>query len=204
MRAPTKEDLQMSGTTRAQFLTRGARGGIALVAGGVVLGVAEGTAFGAITSDADIAKLAATAELLAIDFYTNAINSKQLKGDELSYLAGAKANEVAHYNALKGVLKSATPANLKFKYPAGSFASRTSIGKLGEALETAFVGAYMGAVTALMSNELKGVAAEIGACESRHLSVLTNIAANSIVPAPDFPVVLTAAKATAAVKPFLM
>jgi hypothetical protein len=56
----------------------------------------------------------------------------------------------------------------------------------------------------LTSNELKGVAAEIGACESRHLSVLTNIAENSIIPAPDFPVVLTAAKATAAVKPFLM
>jgi hypothetical protein len=39
--------------------------------------------------------------------------------------------------------------------------------------------------------------------ESRHLSVLTNIAANAIVPAPDLPTVLTAAKATAAVSPFL-
>jgi hypothetical protein len=74
---------------------------------------------------------------------------------------------------------------------------------LGEALETAFVGAYMGAVTSLQSNELKGVAAEIGACESRHLSVLTNIAASVIVPAPDLPKVLTAAQATAAVSPFL-
>jgi hypothetical protein len=193
----------MEPTTRAQFLSRGAKGGLALVAGGLVLGVAEGTAFGAVTSDADIAKLAATAELLAIDFYTQAINSKYLKGDELSYLAGARANEQAHYAALKGVLKSATPTDLKFKYPSGSFASRKSIGTLGEALETAFVGAYMGAVTALKSNELKGVAAEIGACESRHLSVLTNIAANSIVPAPNFPKVLTAAQATAAVKPFL-
>jgi hypothetical protein len=61
----------------------------------------------------------------------------------------------------------------------------------------------MGAVTALSSNELKGVAAAIGACESRHLSVLSNIAANQIVPAPDLPKVLTAAQATAAVKPFL-
>ena len=194
----------MSGTTRAQFLTRGAKGGLALVAGGAVLGIAEGTAFGAVTTDADIAKLAATAELLAIDFYTQAINSKQLKGDELSYLAGAKQNEVDHYNALKGVLKSATPAGLKFMYPTGSFATRKSIGMLGEALETAFVGAYMGAVTAFSSNELKGVAAEIGACESRHLSVLTNIGANAIVPAPSLPKVLTAAQATAAVKPFLM
>ncbi|HUY72440.1 MAG TPA: ferritin-like domain-containing protein [Gaiellaceae bacterium] len=194
----------MSGTTRAQFLARGAKGGLALVAGGLVLGVAEGTALGAVTSDADIAKLAATAELLAIDFYTHAIASNQLKGDELAYLAGAKGNEVAHYDALKGVLKSATPAGLKFTYPKGSFASRKSIGMLGEALETAFVGAYMGAVTAFTSNALKGVAAEIGACESRHLSVLTNIGSNTIVVAPNLPKVLTAAQATAAVHPFLM
>jgi len=193
----------MSGTTRAQFLTRGFRGGLVLVAGGAVLGLAEGTALGAATSDADIAKLAATAELLAIDFYTRAISSGKLKGDELSYLAGAKENEVAHYAALKGVLKSATPSGLKFKYPAGSFASRTSIGKLGEALETAFVGAYMGAVGSLQSDALKSVAAEIGACESRHLSVLTNIANNAIVPAPNFPTVFSAAKATAAVSPFI-
>lgn len=193
----------MSGTTRAQFLSRGAKGGVALLAGGSVLAFAEGTAFGAATTDADIAKLAATAELLAIDFYTKAIASKKLKGDELGYLASAMTNERAHYAALKGVLKSATPAGLKFKYPAGAFGSRKSIGSLGQALETAFVGAYMGAVTAFKSNELKGVAAEIGACESRHLSVLSNIAANQIVPAPNLPKVLTAAQATAAVKPFL-
>jgi hypothetical protein len=193
----------MDGSTRAQFLARGTRGGLALVAGGAVLGLAGGTAFGAGTSDADIAKLAATAELLAIDFYGKAIASGKLKGDELSYLVGAQDNEKAHYAALKGVLKSATPAGLDFKYPAGSFDSRKSIGTLGQALETAFVGAYMGAVTALRSNELKGVAAEIGGCESRHLSVLTNIAADAIVPAPDLPKVFTAAQATAAVKPFV-
>ena len=194
----------MEGTTRAQFLARGAKGGLALVAGGSLLGLAQGTAFGASSADADIATLAATAELLAIDFYSRAIASKRLKGDELSYLAGARANEQAHYAALKGVLRSATPKGLQFTYPKGAFDSRTAIGTLGEALETAFVGAYMGAVSALESNDLKAVAAEIGACESRHLSVLTNIAAGAIVPAPDLPKVLTAAQATAALKPFLM
>jgi hypothetical protein len=47
------------------------------------------------------------------------------------------------------------------------------------------------------------VAAQIGANESRHLSVLSNIAAGAIVPAPALPEVLTAQQATAAVKPFL-
>jgi hypothetical protein len=196
----------MTDTTRAQFLTRAGKGGLALVAGGSILGFAEGTAFASssrVTSDADIAKVAATAELLAIDFYTRAIASNQLKGDELAYLAGAKANEVAHYDALKGVLKSATPSGLKFKYPAGSFASAKSIGNLGHALETAFVGAYMSAVVAFSSNELKGVAAEIGACESRHLSVLTNIGAGVIVPAPNLPETVTLAAATKAVTGFV-
>jgi Ferritin-like domain len=190
-------------TTRAAFLSRGARGGLALVAGGSLLAVAEGTALGATRADADIAKLAATAELLAIDFYTRAISSKRISGAELAYLASARENERAHYKALAGVLKSAAPKGLRFKYPRGAFASRQSIGKLGQALETAFVGAYLGAVTALKSNELKGVAANIGMNESRHLSVLSNIAAGTIVAAPAFPKALTAAQATAAVKSFL-
>jgi Ferritin-like domain len=190
--------------TRAQFLRRAGESGIALVAGGSVLALAQGSAFAATApGDVAIAKLAATAELLAIDFYTRAIAAKQLKGDELSYLGAALGNEQAHYAALKGVLEAATPKGLQFKYPAGSFASRAKIGALGRALETAFVGAYMGAVTALKSNDLKGVAAEIGACESRHLSVLTNIAGNTIVPAPNLPAVFTAAQATKAVTPFI-
>lgn len=196
----------MTQATRAQFLSRGAQGGIALVAGSSLLAVTSGEALGATrrgVDDVAIAKLAATAELLAIDFYMRALNSQKItKADEVGYLGAALANEKAHYAALKGVLKSATPAGVKFKYPAGAFASRKSIGELGMALETAFVGAYMGAVTALKSNALKGVAAEIGACESRHLSVLSNIGANAIVPAPDLPKVLTAAQATAALKPF--
>jgi hypothetical protein len=196
-------DTITSSTTRGQFLTRGARGGLALVAGGAVLGLAQGPALGATNADADIAKLAATAELLAIDFYKRAIASKKFKGDELDYMAAALGNERAHYAALKGVLKGQTPSGLRFKFPQSAFSSPKAIGKLGMALETAFVGAYMGAVTALKSNELKGVAAEIGANESRHLSVLTNIGAGRLVPAPALPKVLTAKQATAAVTPFL-
>jgi hypothetical protein len=190
-------------TTRATFLSRGMKGGLALVAGGSVLALAEGTALGAANDDPGIARLAATAELLAIDFYTRAIGSKKLSDAELAYLHAARQNERDHYKALAGVLKSAAPKGLRFTYPVGAFGSARSVGKLGQALETAFVGAYLGAVTGLKSNELKGVAAQIGMNESRHLSVLSNIAAGTIVAAPSFPKALTAAQATAAVKPFL-
>jgi hypothetical protein len=193
----------VNGISRAQFFSRGAKGGLALVAGGGLLGLAEGSALAAPAADTDIAKLAATAELLAIDFYRRAIASRRFSGDELGYMQAALGNEQAHYKALAGVLGSQAPKGFKFKYPNGSFASAKSIGRLGQALETAFVGAYMGAVTALKSNELKGVAAQIGANESRHLSVLTNIAAGAIVPAPALPKVLTARQATAAVTPFI-
>jgi hypothetical protein len=193
----------MTETTRAAFLSRGAKGGLALVAGGSILAVTSGPALGAATADADIAKLAATAELLAIDFYTRSIKSGKLDGAEAAYLAAALQNEKDHYKALAGVLGKAAPKNLKFRFPGGTFASAKSIGKTGQALETAFVGAYLGAVTALKSNDLKGVAAQIGNNESRHLAILSNIAAGTIVSGPSFPKALTAAAATKAVTPFL-
>ena len=190
-------------TTRAAFLSRGAKGGLALVAGGSVLAMTTGPAFGSASGDADIAKLAATAELLAIDFYTRSIASKKLDGAEAAYLAAALQNEKDHYKALADVLGKAAPKGLAFKFPAGTFGSARSIGKTGQALETAFVGAYLGAVTALKSNELKGVAAQIGNNESRHLAILSNIAAGTIVSGPSFPKALTAAAAPKAVTPFL-
>jgi hypothetical protein len=58
-------------------------------------------------------------------------------------------------------------------------------------------------VKALRSNDLKEVAAQIGNNESRHLAILSNIAAGTIVSGPSFPKALTAAQATKAVTPFL-
>lgn len=191
-------------TSRATFLGRGARGGIALVAGGSLLAATTGSAFGASTAgDTDIAKLAATAELLAIDFYTQALKSGKFSGAEQAYMAAALQNEKDHYKALAGVIGKDAPKGLSFTYPAGTFASAKKIGMLGQALETAFVGAYLGAVTALKSNDLKGVAAQIGNNESRHLAILSNIAAGTIVSGPSFPKALNAAAATKAVTPFI-
>ena len=71
-----------SGTTRAQFLRRGATGGLALVAGGGLLASAAGPALaaGSDPSDVDIARLAATAELLAV----GAARGPVVPGPELS------------------------------------------------------------------------------------------------------------------------
>jgi len=203
-RGPTRRQTHMSDTTRAQFLRRAGGSGLALVAGGSVLGLAQGSALAATASgDVAIAKLAATAELLAIDFYTKAIASKQLKGDELSYLGGALGNEHAHYAALKGVLGSATPKGLSFSTRPGRSARARASARSARRSRRRSSARTWEPFPRSGAMPLKGVAAEIGACESRHLSVLTNIAANAIVPAPDLPEVLTAAQATKALTPFI-
>jgi hypothetical protein len=154
--------------------------------------------------DVAIASLAATAELLAIDFYGMGIDSGFFTGDQLAYMRAAQKNEQDHYDALAEVLGADAPKDLTFTYPEGTFASAESIATTGTALETAFVGAYMGAISALSDNGLKKVAAQIGANEAQHLTVLKSLeAGGSLVPNPSLPEVLTAAEATAAVTPFL-
>ncbi len=191
-------------TSRAEFLTLGAKGGLALVVGGSVLGVAVGPALGQATGDVEIATLAATAELLALDVYSRAIKTGFFKADVLAYMEAARQNEQDHYDTLAGVLGADAPKNVKFTYPAGTFASAKSIAATGVALETAFVGAYLGAVEALESVDLKAVAGQVAANEAQHLTTFKRLdAGNTLVPNPSFPESLTAAQATAAVTPFL-
>jgi rubrerythrin len=191
-------------TSRGEFLSLGMRGGIALVAGGAVLGAAAGPALGQASGDVAIAKLAATAELLAVDVYGRAIDTGFFTGDVLAYMEAARQNERDHYDALAKVLGAQAPKGVKFAYPAGTFKDSSSIAQSGVALETEYVGAYLGAVEALKDNDLKGVAALVGANEAQHLTTFKRLAAgNALVPNPSFPASLTAKQATAAVTPFL-
>ena len=191
-------------TTRADFLSRGAKGGLALVAGGSVLAMTNGPAFGSVAADTDIAKLAATAELLAIDFYTRSIRSRKLKGAEAAYLAAALQNEK---DALQGARRRPRPRrseepavqvpgrDLRFRQehrpdrPGARDRVRRRVPRRRQGAED--------------RNDLKAVAAQIGNNESRHLAILSNIAAGSIVSGPSFPKALTAAQATRALTPFL-
>jgi hypothetical protein len=194
----------MTDLSRAQFVRGGVKGGLALVAGTAVLAAATGTASAAgEPSDVDISKLAATAELLAIDFYAQAIKSGVFGGRRERYLKGARDNEIDHYNALAGVIGADAPRGLKFKYPASTFASRDNAANTGIALETAFIGAYLGAIRALDSDDLKVVAGQICANEWGHLIVFTDIVTGLPVggsfPGPE----LSAAAAGAALGPFV-
>ena len=189
-------------TSRARFLSRGAKGGLVLAVGGGVLAAAacgddEGCAAATTSAatgaepvdDVAIAKLAATAELLAVDFYGMGIASGMFKKDVLAYMSASQKNEQDHYDALATVLGMEAPEGLTFTYPDATFDSAMSIATTGAALE---------------ENGLKKVAAQIGANEAQHLTTLKSLAAGgTLVPNPSLPKVLTAAEATAAVQPFL-
>jgi hypothetical protein len=108
----------MTDISRAQFLRGGAKGGLALVAGGTVLAAATGTASAATAAgDVEIAKVAATAELLAVDFYTRSIDSGVFGGRRERYLEGARSQERDHYDALARIIGPDAPRALTFKYP---------------------------------------------------------------------------------------
>jgi hypothetical protein len=169
--------------SRAQLLSRGAKGGAAFVLAGSIAGPLVGSAAAAAAPpDADLAyvRLLIGGELLAADFYTQAVAAKLFEGDALKYLKRVLFNEVEHYQALSGILSStgqtpATPDDFDFSYPKGSFASKASIAKLGMTLETVFLGAYLGAVDGLQTRSLEQPVARIAASEAQHLSLLTRM-----------------------------
>jgi hypothetical protein len=191
---------------RAGFLSLGARGGAAVAMGAAGAGLLvdrAGAATGAATAsgvltdlDYGIARLAVGAELLAAEFYTQAIAAKKFAGPALGYLNRALFNEREHLKAVSEILTgggqtASTADDFEITFPKGSFDSRGSIAKLGLALETAFVGAYLGAVDTFAPADLKTTAARIAASEAQHLSLFAGLAGNhpvgvSFPPALDY------------------
>jgi hypothetical protein len=167
-----------SALTRSALLSRGARRGAALVLAGSAFDALAGSAAADPLPDGDLAfaRLLVGAELLAIDFYTQAIAAEQFRRVTQKYMAIALENEQAHYQSVSQILSGAgqTPAvatDFNFSYPSGSFGSRGSIASLGRQLETVFLGAYLGAISGLQTIALAAPLARIAASESQHLSL---------------------------------
>lgn len=188
--------------SRAQVLVRSAKAGVALVATGSIAGAVAGSAAADTIPDADLAyaRLLVGAELLAADFYGQAIAAKHYDGATLKALKRALFNEQEHYQVVGQILSGAgqPPAvaeDFDFAYPKGAFASPESIAKLGVKLETAFLGAYLGAVDGLQTAALKQPAARIAASEAEHLSVFARLAGAGPV-GISFPAALTISEAS--------
>jgi hypothetical protein len=154
-----------------------ARGGAALLAGSS-LGAFAGAAQAGTPPDGDLAyaRVFVASELLALDFYRQAIGSRQFRGEELRNLWLARADEREHYRSAAKILIDAgqlpaTAGDIDFIYPRGSFASRRAIAQLGTRLEALFLAAYLGAVGGYQTEALKELAARAAASEAQHLSV---------------------------------
>jgi len=162
---------------RADLFRRGARGGAALaVAGGVLGPLAESAAADPISGlDMAYVRLLVGAELLASDFYSQAIAASQAKGAAAKYLKRAHLNEQEHYHSISGILSGAgqapaVPGDFDFGYPAGTFDSAAAIFKQAARIETMVLGAYLGAIGGMQTNQFKTGLAQIAACEAQHAS----------------------------------
>ena len=165
--------------SRSELLARGGKG-VAVVVGGTTLaGLVPNSASADTFPDGDLAytRLLVTVELLALDFYRRAIASKRFDQGRLQELRRARADEHQHYESAAAILVSAgqvpaTAQDVDFSYPAGSFAARGSIARLGVRLESIALRGYLGAVEGYETNSLKQRAARAAASEAQHLSVI--------------------------------
>ncbi len=188
--APTSSSDALS---RTEFLAGGGKGVAILLAGSALGAFVPETAAAATSAlpDGDLAyaRLFVTVELLALDFYREAIGARRFGAGALEELRRGRADEHQHYEYAASILVSqgqvaATAADIDFSYPPGSFASRGSVAKLGIQLESVALGGYLGAVEGLQTNALKQRAARAAASEAQHLSLFaTELGGRRIGPA---------------------
>jgi rubrerythrin len=166
--------------SRGQLLARSALGGAGLLAGASSVGrlVEVASADPLPTTDLAYARLLVGAELLAADFYSQAVAAANSGPSVTWYLKRALANEKDHYASVAQILSGAglTPAvadDIDFSYPAGTFASQGSVLKFARQLEETILGAYLGALSGIQTSSLKGALGRIAACEAQHAAYFT-------------------------------
>lgn len=135
------------------------------------------------TPDLGLARLGASAEILAIAYYERAIASKRFEDRETRQLRLALANEREHYRALAAAFtgtdqRPPTRDDFGIDLPAEAFRSRASIVALGARIEKAVVGVHLGTVGEYVDADRRLTAARIAASDARHLSLLSTWAAN--------------------------
>ena len=160
-------------------MRRGAAGsGVLLLSGSAVSALAD-SAGAATISDNDLSNLRMLigAELLEVDFQTQALASEKLDRASTALLKEMLADENAHYRGLVNLMTSAgqvpaTSDDITFTYPRGTFDSQSAIMKLADTLEDLTLGAYLGAVQNVQSQQLRLPIGQIGANEAQHVSAL--------------------------------
>jgi hypothetical protein len=148
---------------------------------GAAVGALAETASADPLSNQDLAyaRLLVGAELLASDFYQQAIAASNTGATVRQYLKRAYLNEQEHYQSVAGILSGAGQApavagDIDFGYADGTFASESSILKAARTLEAIVLGTYLGAIGGIQTNAFKTGIAQIAACEAQHASYFTS------------------------------
>ncbi len=175
----------LSARKSRRSLLRGALAGAAGTTGLVLAGstLLSGTAHAATLTEssscptdsvATILSVAATAEQLAVTFYTRGINNAAylgISGQNLNYLTGAVVEEQLHRNLL--VASGGKPVADMFSFPHGpeTFWDLDKFIKTLDQLETAFESAYIAAIREFADmgmSSLSVLAAQIVTVEAEH------------------------------------
>ena len=166
--------------TRGQLVSRSAKGGAALLVAGSALGqfVESAAADPLPGTDLAFARLLVGAELLAVDFYSQAIAAANSGPIVAGYLNRAYGNEQAHYQSVAEIISGAgftpaTSADIDFSYPAGTFESEGSIVRFARALEGTILGTYLGAIAGIQTVSFNAGLVRIAACEAQHSAYFT-------------------------------
>src|SRR3954447_25984586 len=114
------------GMSRAELVSRGVKGGAALLLAGSAASLVAPAAAADPLSDNDLAyvRLLVATELLGIDFYIRAIKANKLGSRGQKNLEAALLNEKEHYQSVAAILTGAglVPAiasDIDFTYPKG-------------------------------------------------------------------------------------
>jgi hypothetical protein len=158
--------------TRRALVRSSLAGGALLIAPGVARASAP-------DSDAAYLRLLVGVELLTADFYDRALGSGRLDPQTTALARQMRADDRAHYNGLATLLSNlgqvpATAGDIDFAYPTGALASPRSILELGAKLESLALGAYLGAVENVQTQQLRLPIGQIAANEAQHASALAH------------------------------
>jgi rubrerythrin len=151
-------------------------GGGVLIASATGLGALAPSAFADAPPAGDLAylRLLIAAELLAVDFYSEASAHGDLSTARARRIA---ADEAEHYRLLAALMTAAgqTPAtadDIDFAYPRATFGGTGSVLRFAQQLELMLVGSYLDGLANVQTAAYRQTMAQILANEARHQSAL--------------------------------
>ena len=171
--------------SRRNFLKTAAGVGAALAAAGIggigfatKFADAQGTPAYTTYQDlgaADIVAFAYQLELLEGTFYANGVNAGVVTGSALTQIAEIRDHEMAHADALAGILNevgAAVPATPTFTYPDGVFADPTAFLNLAATFEPVGIGSVPGGGSGAYRQPVPRAALSIHSAECQHWNAI--------------------------------